>query len=376
MVERADLRLVDDERALAAMLEALAEVDRLGLDTEFHAEHRYRPELMLVQIATPDGRVWIVDARAINPKPLAALLERAMIVVHGGAQDVEILHRVTGALPRRILDTQRAAALLGMGFPSRLGAVVQQALDVKIDKAVGLTDWSIRPLSVRQLQYAGEDARILLPLADALEVRLAARGRLGWALEASAEIVEDARRGSTDADAWMSWDIAALLDDDERKAIRALFAWRETTGRAMDQPPRQVLSDALALDLARRRPMTLGELIENRRIPQGMVKRHGAPLIAELRRVASEPPPPRPPGPELVLRAQALELWAGMMERREGVARALALPRALALRTVVEGPGALTGWRAAALGEDLARLLRGEDALKFAPSGDLELVKL
>lgn len=370
MVERSELRLVDSEAAMVAMLEALESVHRVGIDTEFHAEHRYRPELMLVQIAAPDGRVFVVDPRATSLQPLAALLERSELVLHGGSADVELLQRATGRGPRVALDTQRAAGLLGQGYPSRLGAVALGTLGVALDKGAGLTDWSVRPLSVRQLQYAAVDARILLPLAEALERRLAERGRLGWAREASAEIVAEA--SPAESTAWMGWDIAGQLDEEERRALHALFQWRDATGRALDQPPRGVLSDGLALDLARRRPLTLGELVENRRIPQGLVKRHGAALLGELRRAREDrSPPPSPPSAEQLLRASTLELWATVQEREQGIARALALPRSLALRVATEGASALQGWRAEALGAGVADLLGGRSALAFSPAGDV-----
>lgn len=363
MVDRTDLRLVYSERDILALVDTLSSAPWLGVDTEFHAEHRYRPELMLVQLASPDGAVWVLDPRASDLRPLGALLERTTVVVHGGAQDVELLHRATGVFPRDIFDTQRAAAMLGMGYPARLGVLVQGALGQRLDKGAGLTDWSLRPLSVRQLQYAAEDARILLPLATELRTRLGACGRLEWAASASGELVEELSQ-PPDLDIWMGWDIASALDEDERRALHALFQWREETGRSMDQPPRQMLSDSLALDIARRRPLTLGELTENRRIPQGLVKRHGAAITTVLRRLLEEPgPAPTPPRPDVLLRAQVIELWASARERSTGLARSLLLPRALSLKVAAEGASALRGWRALAVGRDLSDLLEGRAAL-------------
>lgn len=376
MVSRSELRLVDDEHALDAMLHALADAPRLALDTEFHAEHRYRPELMLIQIAAPDGRVWIVDAqKRLDLKALAPVLQRVPLVLHGGVQDIEILLRATGATPTRLLDTQRAAALIGLGYPTRLGAVARHALGVHMDKGASLTDWSLRPLVPRQLQYAAEDAAILLPLAEALERRLGELGRLGWAAEASQEVIAEAQQPSPEVESWMGWDIASQLDDEQRRAMRALFVWRDATGRGMDQPPRQILSDALALDIARRRPMTLGELIENRRIPQGLVKRHGAAIIGELRRAQElAAPAPRPPSQDELLRAQALELWAAAQERTSGLARALVLPRALALLVAARGLEALSGWRAEAVGDQVEAILGGRLAMKIARQGEISFI--
>lgn len=356
--------LVHDQASMAAMLAALEPVPRVAIDTEFHAEHRYRPELMLVQIAAPSGEVWVVDPRATDIRGLDVVLQRCEIVVHGGQQDIELLYRSTGALPPRLFDTQRAAALLGMGYPTRLGTVVQRALGEVLEKTASLTDWSTRPLSARQLQYAAEDARVLLPLARALEEGLTALGQAEWAWAASQELCADVHRVPPEVEAWLQWEVAATMDERERKAIQALFTWRDAAARSADQPPRQILSDALALDLARRRPSSLADLAENRRVPQGLIKRHGAPILATLKRAeADTSPAPNPPGADATLLAQLLDHWAAIQERDRGIARNLLLPRAVALRVAVEGAEALEGWRREALGEHLNALLRGDHCI-------------
>lgn len=356
--------LVHDEATLRAMVLALEAVPRVAIDTEFHAEHRYRPELMLVQIAAPTGEVWVIDPRAFDIRALATVLERQEIVVHGGQQDIELLYRSTGALPPRLFDTQRAAALVGMGYPTRLGTVVHRTLGEVLNKAASLTDWSTRPLTARQLQYAAEDARVLLPLAAGLEALLEPLGRAAWAWEASQELCAEVHRPPPELDAWLQWEIAASLDEPERQAMRALFVWRDATARHADQPPRQILSDALALDLARRRPASIADLGENRRVPQGLIKRHGAPILATLKRAEHETEPaPAPPSTEAALLANLIEHWAALVDRERGLARNLVMPRSLATRVATEGHEALSGWRAAALGEDLRALLEGRHCI-------------
>ena len=364
------VHLVASTERLTALAEHLRAAPRVAIDTEFHAEHRYRPELMLVQVATDDGEVWVIDARAVDLRGLKGVLSTVPLVVHGGGQDLALLYRATGAVPSAVFDTQRAGGLLGYGFPARLGALTQRAMGVALDKAAGLSDWSIRPLSERQLRYAAEDAAVLLPLASALQADLRGRGRLAWAESASLEVVEEAIQPSDETTSWMSWEIAPLLDDDERKALHALFQWRESIGRQQDQPPRQVLSDALALDLARRQPSNLGEMAENRRLPQGVIRRHGATLLTVLRE-SQHRDAPVPAGADQLLVATALEAWAGVHERETGLARALTLPRALALKAAARGAQALEGWREEAIGPALDQMLRGKGCL-FVDNGVLQ----
>lgn len=347
MTEAYDIRVVDDPIALRDLCARLCQLPRLGLDTEFHAEHRYWPELMLVQLAEPDGPVWLIDARRLNDlTPLGPVLEKVEIVVHGGQQDVALMRRATGSVPPRLIDTQRAAAFLGLGFPTRLPTIARALLGRDIEKAVGLSDWTTRPLTARQREYAAEDAVLTLQLTVELERRLTARGRWRWAVEASAETVTEALDEPDDASHWLGWDIASALDDTERAALQALLDWREEVGKALNQPVRSVLSDGLALDLARRRPVSLEDLQDNRRLPASLARRHGRALLEVLQRAATTTTrPPEPPSPPQVLFAQALELWAAIVERELEVPRSLILPRALALRVARRGLGALQGWR-------------------------------
>src|SRR5919201_598647 len=94
---------------------------RLGIDTEFMGEGRYRALLCLAQIAveTPDGlRVEVLDplTEDYDPAPLAAVLAdpQVQVVVHAGRQDVALLRREWATDVNAIFDTQVAAGFAGL----------------------------------------------------------------------------------------------------------------------------------------------------------------------------------------------------------------------------------------------------------------------
>src|ERR671926_849697 len=171
-----------------------AEHGRFAIDTEFVAERRYQAMLCLAQVAVPDPgaadgvRTEVLDPLdGLDPRPLAAALADPAIevVLHAGRQDVAILRRTLDTEVRNIFDTQVAAGFLGFGNQEGYESLVRKVLKVKLKGSEGFTRWDRRPLTPQQLEYAADDARLLLALGEELERRLAERGRLEWAREES-----------------------------------------------------------------------------------------------------------------------------------------------------------------------------------------------
>ena len=168
---------------------------RLAIDTEFVSERRYQALLCLAQVAVPDPdapggvRTEVLDPieHELDPEPLARVLADPAIeiVVHAGRQDVAILRRSWNTDVTNVFDTQIAAGFLGFGNQEGYESLVRKVLRVKLKGSEGFTRWDRRPLSPQQLEYAADDARLLLELGTELERLLDERGRLAWAREES-----------------------------------------------------------------------------------------------------------------------------------------------------------------------------------------------
>ncbi len=175
-----ETRWVDDAAGLAGLVAELRDEPRYGLDTEFHGERSYWPRLALVQVAWAGG-IALVDPLAVDMKPFAEILTGpGIMVAHAAEQDLAILVRACGTVPRELFDTQVAAGFIGMGAPS-LASLVERLLDQKLTKGDRLTDWTRRPLREQQAAYAAADVEHLLALHDVLVARLEPMGRLEWA---------------------------------------------------------------------------------------------------------------------------------------------------------------------------------------------------
>jgi ribonuclease D len=362
------------------LIQSLQSARRVGVDTEFHAERRFLPELFLVQLRIDAGEAepstWIVDPR--QPQVLSQIgeaLRAVPWVVHAGEQDLRVLHDALGGLPSTVLDTQIAAGLVGSHWPAPYAALVQHWLGQTLDKAETLSDWSRRPLTPAQLAYAALDVDLLLLLWDRLEAELKSRGRLELALAACQEARDAADRPPDDSDSFREIAAAAALSPTVLLVLQELAAWRLERARATNQPARAVLSDGALVDLARRQPLTTDSLLSNRRLPRSLAK--DAPGLVERIVRASQRPAWAVPRivrkrtPEWRVTAW-LQLLVEAVAEREGFGAGLVVSRALAERLVLEGTSsreelaARLGWRDPLIGDVVYHGLRGELSLAIA----------
>jgi ribonuclease D len=382
-----------------AEVAALARIrGRLGIDTEFMSEGRYRALLCLTQVAVEDPdppvpsdklRTIMIDGLepAVDVAPLAAVLADPAIeiVLHAGRQDVAILRRTWRTEITHIFDTQIAAGFAGESAQSGYGNLLTAILDVRLGKTASYTRWDARPLTSEQLSYAAEDVVHLLALADELQRRLRGSGRYEWA-------VEECRRleGATDErdpeTAWERLPRVAQLDGTSRAVAKRLAAWRERTASGEDRPVGSIIQDAPLVEIAKRRPRDSGRLGQIRGIHPPVIKRRGEALLEAVRLGLEDPPIPREtrrtrsePGDaplialtEALLRARSIEaglayeLLASRAELEVIVAAARDSAPEPAIRT-------LTGWRRELVGDELKALLSGRAALSVGPRRHLEL---
>ena len=271
---------IDDAARLAEAVDGLAAAGRWAIDTEFVRERTYLPRLCLVQLAVP-GRILLVDALPSGVREFLDRLlrsERRTKLLHAARQDVEALLPLTGEPLAPVFDTQLAAALLG--FPSQVGyaELVRQVLGVELAKGHARTDWATRPLSTEQLAYAADDVRYLGPVAEELESRLAAAGRLSWHEEDCSSLAEPSLYRVEPADAWRRLKGLERLRPEEVAVARALAAWREERALRKNLPRGWILADEAIRELARRRPDTAAGL---RNVP-GLQPGAAAKLADEL----------------------------------------------------------------------------------------------
>ncbi|HCB34751.1 MAG TPA: hypothetical protein DEP66_04090, partial [Acidimicrobiaceae bacterium] len=378
---------IDTAAALAGFAEHAAAADRIAVDTEFHRERTYWPQLALVQIAAGD-RLALVDPTAVDLAPLAGVVSGgALTVMHAGEQDLEMLQQACGTIPARLFDTQIAAGFVGMSTPS-LTSLLNRFTKHRLSKGDRLADWLHRPLTKAQLRYAASDVAHLFELTDRLTDDLGRRGRLQWALD-ECELSRRPPPPPIEPElAWSRLKQARRLQGEARTVACAVAAWRERTARSRDIPPRFVMSDLALLSVAQRAPRSVDDMKSLRGVQFGSKGGSGAEAVLEAVRHGLEMSPddvPRPPASDVEqldsdLRPAAtlVGAWLDQLARRNDLDRALlATRRDVDMLLAGSADSRLSsGWRADLVGGTVDDLVAGRAALAFDPGHGLATVPL
>ena len=360
------------------------EAGRVGLDTEFMPEGRYRPLLCLVQVVVEDD-VWVLDPLAgFDPAPLASVLAdpAVEVIVHAGRQDVAIMRREWGTDVANVFDTQVAAGFAGFSAQAGYGGLLHDVLKIRLSKTASFTRWDVRPLTDEQLRYARGDVEHLLPLADDIRRRLEARDRLEWARE-ECRAIALATDERDPAEVWRRLPRAVGLDPRDRAVARELAAWRERTAEREDRPVGAVVRDPTVVELAKRQPGNRKELAEIRGVNPDVVRRRGDDILAAIERGRAAEPLRLEDGDRLATESQdgpVIALAEALVRARAHeaglayeliAARADLAPIVVAARRGRDEPDVRTlrGWRRELVGSELLELLSGRRRLAVSPGG-------
>jgi len=372
---------IDKDSELEGLRDRLIDHPRVAIDTEFHRERTYFPELALLQIGSPDG-VYLIDPLRCDVGILAPVLDSSVLwIAHAAQQDLEVLHLATGVTPRNLFDTQIASGFIGMSTPS-LSALVSSTLGVNLSKGDRLTDWLRRPLTPAQCAYAANDVLHLDAVYEKVTEELIGLDRLGWAEEACAESLSR-RQESTSDDAWLRVKDARSLKGEARGVARSVARWRDERARQLNVPVRRVLSDMALVSIAQQVPTSANELLGLRGI-DGRLS-HGSDVNEILAVVASGRTEvvslPNGSGDEIDKRLKPavnlMTAWISELARLHRIDATLLGTRADvdALLRRDESCRLLSGWRRDIVGSDLEDILNGRAGLSFDGKGHLRLIR-
>jgi ribonuclease D len=373
---------IDTDRGLADLVATLRSEPLYGIDTEFHRERTYWPQLALVQIGWPGG-IALVDPVAIDIAPLRDVLTGpGVCIMHAADQDLEVLERACGVVPATLFDTQVAAGFLGFSSPS-LSSLAERLLGLRLTKGDRLTDWMQRPLTAGQQRYAAADVAHLLDLHAELVRRLDACDRRTWAEDECEALRVRPHTPQDPETAWWRIKDSRSLRGPSRGIAQEVGAWRERRAAEIDKPPRMVLADLALLGVAHRAPASTGELRDIRGLDGRYLKGDAGPEILAavargkaLDRGAIRVPPSDELDRNLRPAVTLVSAWVAQLSQELRIDTAMLATRSdlLALLRGDEGARLARGGRAGLVGDRIRQLVDGRAALAFRPGkGDLVL---
>ena len=371
--ELIDTEVVDDQAGLISIVEELSNSDIYAIDTEFHREKTYFAKLALIQLRWSD-RLAIIDPLNLDLSVLSKIFHsNSVAVFHAGSQDLEILQRAAGAVPRSIFDTQIAAGFLGMRTPS-LSSLHENLLGLKLTKGDRLTDWLQRPLKESQLQYAASDVRYLLELHQVLTERLIKLKRYEWAEAEFVTFLEKRQKLIDPKDAWQRIKEAKHLNKQARGVAQALAEWRELAAQKNDIPNRYIMSDLALVGIAQRKPTKLSDLKNIRGFDYAQYqKEKGQHLLKIVEKGLKADPVPslksrkKSLAPEMRPAVTLLSAWLAQFATDQNIDPALLGSRS-DIEELLRGESdsrLQVGWRHEEVGEQVDNLLKGKSSLSF-----------
>ncbi|MEL7229060.1 MAG: ribonuclease D [Pseudomonadota bacterium] len=363
---------------LAQVCRHFADHSYVTVDTEFLRETTFWPILCLIQIAGPEDAC-IVDPMAedIDLGPFFDLMadERVVKVFHAARQDVEIIYNLGNLIPKPLFDTQVAAMVCGYGDSIAYNMLVNRITGNHIDKTSRFTDWSKRPLTNRQLEYALADVTHLRDVYQSLKADLEKQGRKSWVDEEMDILTNPETYDLPVEKAWTRLKMRVRKPRD-LAVMKAVAQWREEEARERDIPRGRVMKDDAVYEIAQQHPKDTKALSRLRALPRGFENsRHAEGLldaIADAMAIeeADLPKVPRPTrSPEGTGAAtELLKVLLKTVAERHGVAAKVIATsddlEKIAADDHAEVP-ALSGWRMKLFGRQALELKRGDIALGF-----------
>lgn len=349
----------------------------LAIDTEFLREKTYYPVLCLLQMATEQETVIVDPFKIDDMHCMASILEDEHVVklFHAATQDIEILYRETGVMPHPVFDTQIAAALLGHSQQMGYGALVQSECGVRLRKTDSYTDWSRRPLSASQIDYAGDDVLYLPKMYRSMTSRLQSMGRMSWLTPDFEHLCDPSRYDAQPRERYRRLKRVSQLNRRQLSAAREVAAWREERAQSRDRPRKWVLTDEQVVESCKREARTIDSLYMVRGLQDKLSTSDARSIITCIARGLDLPEAEWPKSERGARNETNVDVQVDLMmalvrlRARENDIASQTLASQSELVKLARGHGdqvdIMHGWRREIVGNELQALLDGSIALSM-----------
>ena len=359
-------------------------VGRFGFDTEFVRDRTYYPTLALIQLVV-DTEIRLVDPLAdLDLSVLKKLfLDAAVVkVVHAGKQDLELIYYWADQVPTNVVDTQLAAALVGLGNQVSYAKLVESQLSITLSKASQYTNWLRRPLSSEQEEYAADDVRYLLPMQDSLLQQIEDMGRTEALYEELARLTQEDKYRLDPQSILGKVKGSRGLKGSNRAVAMELSVWREERAQKRNLPRRWVMPDDALVAIAKGLPTTMDALQQIRGLNRRDLNYAGKQILKIVAQNKNETV-----APKQVIKGPRLDTDGGLIaDCAFALLKVLCKGQTISPVTVATASEVadlvryhcnndlkssnsplLSGWRYESFGRPLIEFLDGKSALRVDP---------
>ncbi|MEZ4918067.1 MAG: ribonuclease D [Saprospiraceae bacterium] len=374
---------LDDQEHFDEVMKSVQDIDWIGFDTEFIGEKTYIPKLCLLQIIC-NSEIYLVDT--LEVKNLDLFLDfiedpKVLKVTHAGDNDYRLLYQLFGTVPKNTFDTQVAAGFVGYNYPAGFRKIVERELRISLSKSHTVTNWEIRPLPSKAVDYAVEDVKYLPQLHEQLAADLEKRNRTSWAREENRKWEEESFYQLDPYKEVLNNDLIYQLDFKHKVFLLRLITWRRETAASLNVPKDAVLQSRHISTVVKSIKNGQQGFRANRTLPENVWKRHQnawiklqeEPVRDEEKAFIKSLPAPGPDNPETEWAMELLYHFVRKQCLEHEISAALLLPRG-DFNKLKSGNGfdetLLTGWRAEMLGPTLVKWLKAGKPIQVAWTED------
>lgn len=377
-----DIVYINSNQGLALACDTIRLSKAVCIDTEFHRETTYYPELALIQVSNGEKTYCIDPLEVSDFAPFIALLNNISVtkVLHASQQDLEIFNHLFKALPSPIFDTQIAAGLLGYGDQVGYAALIKKVLNIDLDKSQSRTDWLRRPLSEQQLLYAANDVYYLAKAYPKIIAELDSLGRLEWLKGDFSSLCEPATYTVNTAEIWKKVKGNQRLNGVQLAVLQAIAGWREEQAEKRNRPRRRIIPDDALIDIARQKPTSAEQIKRMRSLNKSRISSEEASQLLQRTnnalRMGKEHWPKHVKRHKLNMREEALvDALTSILKLKadEHKITPLNLANKKDLEGLLQGETdipLMQGWRYSHAGQTIEQYLKGKGCLE-ARSGEL-----
>ncbi|ALH95928.1 ribonuclease D [Acinetobacter equi] len=281
-------QFIQQQNEFENVLTLMAQSNIYGLDTEFIKVDTLWPKLGIFQINV-EGNVFLLDGTTLDLSQFwSRIFQAKQNIFHACGEDLDLIyHYAHQHNLNNVFDTQVALSFLGHGLQVSYQNALKLMLDIEIEKDQTRSDWLARPLSNEQMEYAANDVRYIVQLADQIKMRLKAKSLLSYVEEDCQHLAHEIGK---ETPVELLYKEIGNYRHSRRQLmqLQQLAVWRDQMAKSLNQPRSFILKNVTMIDLVEKNPKNNFQLSTIKQIRPNVIRDYGKTILNLLKPVANQ----------------------------------------------------------------------------------------